>query len=633
VHIPDGYLGPQTYIALDAAIVPVWAYAAVKVRKTLKAKQVPLMALGAAFAFVIMMFNVPVLGGTTAHAVGAVLIAVLLGPWAAVLSISTALVIQALAFGDGGITAIGANCMNMAVIMPFVGYAVYRVVAGSAPKVGRKVVASGVGAYVGLVAAAIVTGVEFGIQPLIAHDAFGRALYAPYPLKVAVPAMALSHLLVGFLEAAVTMGVVAALARSDPALVGMRPSSKPLVWVWALLGVLILLTPLGLLAPGSAWGEWDPSRLAALLHLTRAPAGLARLSGAYRALMPGYGPAFIRNPAVGYVFAAVAGAVIIAAATWLLGRVLSGRDTVPAGADDMDQPASKHVPALERPASDLRSPRRAHRSLARRTADAVGGAVRDMLHNEELATGPGLMQRLDPRVKLGTILLLAVTASFVSSVWVLVALFVVTMAAAAASNVSAGAFARRVWASAGLFAILLAAPATTSWITPGRPLLALGPLVLTAPGVLVASRLVARVAAGAGIGLLVVWTTRWSDLMRALTAMHVPAMFVATFAMTQQQIVSLMRTVENMHLALESRTLSEGSASENREWVIGRMAFIARKSLKTADDVYDAMLARGYSGAWPSLSRLQVKARDWAWIAGCVAVSATALGIDRLVAR
>lgn len=263
----------------------------------------------------------------------------------------------------------------------------------------------------------------------------------------------------------------------------------------------------------------------------------------------------------------------------------------------------------------------------------MGGAVRDMLQNEELAAGPGLMQSLDPRVKLGTILLLAVTASLVQSVWVLVALFFATMAVAAASNVGAGKFARRVWASAGLFAVLLAAPAATSWITPGRALVTLGPVALTAQGSLVAARLVTRVAAGAGIGLLVIWTTRWTDLLRAFSALHVPEMIVAIFAMTQQQIVSLMRTTENMHLARESRTLGEGSTGENRVWMIGRIAFVARKSLKTADDVYDAMLARGYSGAWPSIVRLRVKARDWAWLAGCVALSVTTLGVDRLLTR
>ena len=214
MHIPDGYLGPQTYAVLGLAIIPIWAVAAVKVKKTLKTKQVPLMALGAAFSFIIMMFNIPVLGGSTGHAVGATLIAILLGPWAACISVSIALVIQALLFGDGGITAIGANVLNMAVIMPFVGYYLYRAVAGSAPSSRRRIAASGVAAYVAILAGAIAAGFEFGIQPLIAHTAAGQPLYAPYPLNVAVPAMAIEHLLFfGWIEAFVTMGIVAVLAR------------------------------------------------------------------------------------------------------------------------------------------------------------------------------------------------------------------------------------------------------------------------------------------------------------------------------------------------------------------------------------------------------------------------------------
>ena len=142
MHIPDGYLGPQTYAVLDVVMVPIWTVASAKVKKSLKTKQVPLMALGAAFSFVIMMFNVPVIGGSTGHAVGATLIAIILGPWAACLSVSIALVIQALLFGDGGITAIGANCFNMAVVMPFVGFYLYRLIAGDKPGYGRKVAAS-----------------------------------------------------------------------------------------------------------------------------------------------------------------------------------------------------------------------------------------------------------------------------------------------------------------------------------------------------------------------------------------------------------------------------------------------------------------------------------------------------------
>jgi len=220
MHIPDGYLGPQTYLAAYAAVAPFWAAASRKVSRTLRSRQAPLLALGAAFVFVIMMFNVPIPGGSSGHAVGAVLVAVLLGPWAACIAVSVALIVQALLFADGGVTAIGANCLNMAVIMPFVGYGVYRLIAWRAPLTSRRrSIGAAVGGYLGLNAAALAAGFEFGIQPLLAHDAAGRALYAPYPLAVAMPAMAISHLLVfGFVEAVVTGLVVAYVQRTDASL-------------------------------------------------------------------------------------------------------------------------------------------------------------------------------------------------------------------------------------------------------------------------------------------------------------------------------------------------------------------------------------------------------------------------------
>ena len=102
-----------------------------------------------------MMFNVPIPDGTTAHAAGAVLVAVLLGPWAAVIAMSTAFIIQALFFGDGGVLAIGANCFNMAFVMPFVGYAVYRALTRTTSLTDRRrAVAAGLGGYVGLNVAA-----------------------------------------------------------------------------------------------------------------------------------------------------------------------------------------------------------------------------------------------------------------------------------------------------------------------------------------------------------------------------------------------------------------------------------------------------------------------------------------------
>ena len=130
--------------------VPFWVTAGRRVRKVVKNRYVPLLALGAAYCFLVMMFNVPIPDGTTAHAVGAVLVAVLLGPWAAVIAVSIALLIQALFFGDGGVLAYGANGVNMAVVMPFVGYGVYRVLARRTSLTSpKRALAAGVGAYVG----------------------------------------------------------------------------------------------------------------------------------------------------------------------------------------------------------------------------------------------------------------------------------------------------------------------------------------------------------------------------------------------------------------------------------------------------------------------------------------------------
>jgi cobalt/nickel transport system permease protein len=222
VHIPDGYLGPATYGVMFAVTIPFWAIASWKINKTLKARQAPYMAIGAAFSFVIMMFNIPVIGGTTGHAAGATLLAILLGPWAALISISVALVIQALLFGDGGITAIGANCFNIAVAGSFVGYGLYRLLAAaSGPTSRRRWIASAIAAYASLNVSALLTAVQLGIQPILAVSPDGKPLYAPFPLSVTVPVMAFQHLLFfGIIEAAATGLVVKYFQKNDPGMLG-----------------------------------------------------------------------------------------------------------------------------------------------------------------------------------------------------------------------------------------------------------------------------------------------------------------------------------------------------------------------------------------------------------------------------
>ncbi|OIO31596.1 MAG: cobalamin biosynthesis protein CbiM [Nitrospirae bacterium CG1_02_44_142] len=232
MHIPDGYLGPITYGSLWAAVIPIWIYASKKVKELLKASQVPLLALSAAFSFVIMMFNVPLPGGTTGHATGATLIAILIGPWPAVIALSIALIVQALIFGDGGITAIGANCFNMGFAGVLAGYGIYRLISklkiknskfnGKNPDVKntRQLIGAGIGAYAGINLAAFLTAVELGIQPLLHTGADGRPLYSPFPLSITIPAIMLEHLfLFGIVEAVVTVSVLLYIKKSHPELI------------------------------------------------------------------------------------------------------------------------------------------------------------------------------------------------------------------------------------------------------------------------------------------------------------------------------------------------------------------------------------------------------------------------------
>lgn len=238
MHIPDGYLGPITYGSLWAAVIPIWIYASKKVKVILKASQVPLLALSAAFSFVIMMFNVPLPGGTTGHATGATLIAILIGPWPAVIALSIALIVQALIFGDGGITAIGANCFNIAFAGIFTGYGMYKLISGEKFKVQslklknsdtetrrsplstRNLIGAGAGAYIGINIAALLTALELGIQPLLHVGADGRPLYSPFPLSITIPAIMLGHgFLFGIIEAVVTVLVLLYIKKSHPELI------------------------------------------------------------------------------------------------------------------------------------------------------------------------------------------------------------------------------------------------------------------------------------------------------------------------------------------------------------------------------------------------------------------------------
>jgi cobalt/nickel transport system permease protein len=333
MHIPDGYLSPGSCACLYAASTPFWYVSLRRLRRALHTRLIPLISVFAAFSFIVMMFNLPLPGGTTGHAVGVSVAAIVLGPAGSILAISTALTIQAIFFGDGGITAIGANCFNMAIIGSLSSFVIYRTISGKcALSSPRRVIASAFAGYFSINLSALAAAFEFGIQPLLFHDAAGSPLYAPYPLHIAIPAMMIGHLTVaGLAEMVISAGVVAYLQKADPALLrstaphaldgAATPATASMKPLWVALACLMVLTPLGILAAGSAWGEWAPAdfttpaaraKIAQASGYTappeKAPEGLQRLSSFWTAPIPQYAPPFLRNAGFGYFLSALMGA-------------------------------------------------------------------------------------------------------------------------------------------------------------------------------------------------------------------------------------------------------------------------------------------------------------------------------------
>jgi cobalt/nickel transport system permease protein len=212
VHIPDGFVSPATYIAGTALAVPLLAYAYKKTKGALTDESFTLLSSLTAFSFVIMMFNIPIPGGTSGHAVGMGILAILFGPWVAAFCISVTLFIQALVFADGGITVFGVNSIAMGFVGSFAAYLLHKVLYG---KLNDRA-ALFISGWFGMVAASAVVAVILGIQPWFGLDAQGRPLYFPFSLDVTIPAIVGSHaLFFGIVEGVATALVVAFVRKLD----------------------------------------------------------------------------------------------------------------------------------------------------------------------------------------------------------------------------------------------------------------------------------------------------------------------------------------------------------------------------------------------------------------------------------
>ncbi len=211
MHIPDGLMDPIVWVLGFAIGIPVLAWAFRRLGRTADDEQVPFMAVLAAGIFVAQMLNFPVVGGTTGHLIGAALASALLGPIAAMAILTVVILIQSLFFGDGGITALGLNLLNMAVIAPLAASLVYRF---SSEKARRTAIFAA--SWLSVFLAALAIAIELSASYLISGGLYG---VTPF---VSFPAMLGSHAVIGVGEGMITVGIWTFVSRVAPEITVMK---------------------------------------------------------------------------------------------------------------------------------------------------------------------------------------------------------------------------------------------------------------------------------------------------------------------------------------------------------------------------------------------------------------------------
>jgi cobalt/nickel transport system permease protein len=267
----------------------------------------------------------------------------------------------------------------------------------------------------------------------------------------------------------------------------------------------------------------------------------------------------------------------------------------------------------------------------------IGGITDNIEHaifTEQHARSKGWLQRRDPRAKLAGFLMAIVAASLASSVVGLALLYAATLGAARASHVPFGFFIKRVWLGIPFFAGIVVVPAI--FFVPGARVfdLALGPAHLAPSwnGLAGAVLFVSRVGVSVSLAVLMVVTTPWADVLKSLRALRTPQVFVLVLSMTYRYIFLFLHTANGLLLARKSRVVGRTSGGEQRRWITGTMGNLMSRAFKMSNDVYAAMLARGFTGEVRVYSTYRMRAADWLAVGATGVVGAAAVLASRVVA-
>ena len=276
-------------------------------------------------------------------------------------------------------------------------------------------------------------------------------------------------------------------------------------------------------------------------------------------------------------------------------------------------------------------------SFVEKTIRGATGLLQQALFNDDVARQPGLLQRLDPRAKLVSLIVLLVAAALVRHIPVLIAAYAVTLALAVASRLSLAFFVKRVWLFIPIFTGIIVIPAMFSFITPGEVVVPLGSwfghdVGLTQQGLTSAGLLVMRVATSISLVVLLTLTTPWPRLLAALRGLFVPQLFVLVIGMAYRYIFVLLASVEEMYVSRKARTIRMSRDTKAGQRFVGATAgALFGKAHALSEEVHQAMIARGFTGDAKSLDRFSFRAADAAWLAACAVVVVLTLGGDRVL--
>jgi cobalt/nickel transport system permease protein len=274
-----------------------------------------------------------------------------------------------------------------------------------------------------------------------------------------------------------------------------------------------------------------------------------------------------------------------------------------------------------------------------KTINGASGLVRRAMFSDDMAAQPGLLQRIEPRVKLLTLLGLLVAASLVHHIPALLAMYAMTLILAALSGLSLSFFIKRVWLFIPIFTGIVVIPATFSFITPGDIVVSFGiwfghPVGMTRQGLESAGLIVTRVAVSISLVVLLTLTTPWSRLLAALRSLGVPRMFVLVLAMAYRYVFLLLNAVSDMYIARKSRMVgADTNVSAGRQFVAASAGALFGKSHAMSEEVHLAMMSRGYNGNIRTLAPAKIVTRDVVWATGCLIVAILVIGGDRVLGR